>query len=202
MKKTYIIVALVISLVGWSQQDTQIAFYQKHLQLFNPAATGVDGYTSINNTFRNQWQGIADAPTVQAFTLSFPGYERRLSFGAMILVDKTFNERQTQLFATFSYRLPSGNNNSLFLGIQGGGNNVNLNFNDLNLAHDNDGALNSFTRFYPNVGLGAYLKLKKGYISLSAPGIFEHEQQKQIEAQSNEIEELKLMVNQLLEAKQ
>ena len=53
MKKTYIIVALVISLVGWSQQDTQIAFYQKHLQLFNPAATGVDGYTSINNTFRN-----------------------------------------------------------------------------------------------------------------------------------------------------
>ena len=179
MKKTYIIVALVISLVGWSQQDTQIAFYQKHLQLFNPAATGVDGYTSINNTFRNQWQGIADAPTVQAFTLSFPGYERRLSFGAMILVDKTFNERQTQLFATFSYRLPSGNNNSLFLGIQGGGNNVNLNFNDLNLAHDNDGALNSFTRFYPNVGLGAYLKLNKGYISLSAPGLFEHEEKKQ-----------------------
>lgn len=182
MKKTYLILTLIVALAGWSQQDPQIAFYQQHLQLYNPAATGVEGYTSINTTLRNQWQGLEDSPRVQAFTLSFPGREKRLSYGAMIMVDKTFVERQTRLFATFSYRLPLGNSNSLYLGVQGGGNNVNLNFNGINLAHQDDSELDNFSRFYPNVGVGAYIQLKKVYLALSAPLLFSHKKNKEADA--------------------
>lgn len=125
----------------WTQQDTQIAFFKKHLQLYNPAATGLENQMILSSTIRSQWSDVKGAPNVQLFNLSIPEGEKRLGYGALLMMDKTFIEHQTRLFASFSYRLPIGEKNSLYLGVQGGGNHMNLNFNDLNLAHKDDGKL-------------------------------------------------------------
>ena len=163
-----------------AQQDSKMAFYfyRHSMQLYNPAATGLENHTTLNTNFRNQWIGIEGAPRVQAFTLSVPGREKRLGYGLTALIDQTFVERQTRVFATFAYRLPLGNSNSLYLGIQGGGNHINLNFNNANIAHDDDSKVANVTRFYPNIGVGAYLKMQHFYLSFAAPLLFSHKGKK------------------------
>jgi len=182
MKNNYLYLLVLLPAFILGQQDTKIAFYQQNLQLYNPAATGLEDQTTLSSNIRSQWQGIDGAPSVQTFNLSVPGGEKRLGYGAVILVDQTFVERQTRLFATFSYRLPVGNGNSLYLGIQGGGNHINLDFDGLNLAHDDDSELSNLSRFYSNVGVGAYYKTERFYFSLSAPMLFGHKNEKKKDA--------------------
>lgn len=166
----------------WTQQDTKIAFFHKNLQLYNPAATGLGNQTMLSSAIRSQWSGVKGAPNVQLFNLSIPEGEKRLGYGALLMMDKTFIEHQTRLFASFSYRLPLGEKKSLYLGVQGGGNHINLNFNDLNLAHKDDGKLENLTRFYPNIGVGVHYKMEKGFFSFSAPMMFGHKNEKNKDA--------------------
>jgi len=178
----YFLILTLLPATLLAQQDAKIAFYQQNLQLYNPAATGLDDRTTLGSSFRNQWSGVEGAPTIQAFHLSIPGGEKRLAYGGLVLADQTFVERQTRLFATFSYRIPVGKSNSLYLGIQGGGNLVNLNFDGINLAHSDDGQLGNLSRFYPNIGVGAHLKTNRLYLSLSAPMLFGNKKEKNADA--------------------
>ncbi|MEK9604556.1 MAG: PorP/SprF family type IX secretion system membrane protein [Flavobacteriaceae bacterium] len=182
MKEIYSFFLPLLPLLLWTQQDTNIVFYQQNLQLFNPAATGLEDHIIMSFTLRSQWAGINGAPDVQLFKLSIPEGEKRLGYGAILMLDQTFIERQTRIFANFSYRLPFGRDNSLFLGIQAGGNHINLDFDDINMAHDDDGKLGNLTRFYPNVGVGIHYKTPKSYISLSAPFLIDHKNEKNVDA--------------------
>jgi type IX secretion system PorP/SprF family membrane protein len=182
VKKISAFFLTLLPMLIWTQQDTQIAFFKKHLQLYNPAATGLENQMILSSTIRSQWSDVKGAPNVQLFNLSIPEGEKRLGYGALLMMDKTFIEHQTRLFASFSYRLPIGEKNSLYLGVQGGGNHMNLNFNDLNLAHKDDGKLENLTRFYPNIGVGVYYKMEKGFFSFSAPMLFGHKNKKNNEA--------------------
>lgn len=100
MKNNYLYLLVLLPTFILGQQDTKIAFYQQNLQLYNPAATGLEDQTTLSSNIRSQWQGVEGAPNIQAFNLSVPGGEKRLGYGAVILVDQTFVERQTRLFAT------------------------------------------------------------------------------------------------------
>lgn len=164
------------------QQDSNSVFYRQQLQLNNPAATGIDNRTLLSATHRKQWAGIEGAPTMHTFAFAVPGGESRLAYGAIILSDQTFVERKTHFFGTFSYRLPLSETNTLFLGIQGGGIHTDLNFEGINVTHQGDANLQHFSRFYPNIGVGAYLKLEQFYFSLSSPLLFSYKTEKEREA--------------------
>ena len=182
MKKITDFFLIFLPLLILAQHDTKIVFYKHNLQLYNPAATGLENQTVLSSTLRSQWSGIQGAPDVQVFNLSIPEGEKRLGYGTSLMLDQTFIERKTSVFASFSYRLPLGDRYSLYLGIQGGGNHINLNFNDLNLADEDDGALENLTRFYPNIGIGTYFKTDQLYISLSSPMLFAHKKDKNADA--------------------
>ena len=185
MKKVNFVLLSIIPLILTAQQDSQVSFYQQNLQLYNPAATGLGDHPILSSSLRSQWTGVEGAPVVQAFNLSVPGGEKKLGYGAYIVVDKTFVERQTRLFSTFSYRVPVGKNKLLYLGIQGGGNHINLNYNEINVAHQDDGELENITRFYPNIGLGIHFKSNNTYFSVAAPLLFGHRKIKSNDAISS-----------------
>ena len=182
MKKTCSFFLILLSLLIWAQQDIPIAFYGQNLQFFNPAATGLEDQVVMSSILRSQWSGIKGAPDIQLFKLSIPEGEKRLGYGAILMVDQTFVERQTNIFANFSYRLPLGNGNSLFLGVQAGGNHVSMDFSGINMTHDDDDKLVSLTRFYPNIGVGVHYKMDKGYLSFSAPMLMGHLKDKNADA--------------------
>ena len=158
-----------------AQQDPHISLYRYHLNTFNPAAAGSLKVPLLGMTIRSQWQGFDNAPETQIVSFSAPAKGERIGLGLHVINDKTFVERQTQVFGSFSLRLPLNSNWDLFLGLQTGFNNFNVRAAGLEIysanSINNDPSLLDYSRINPNIGLGAYLKNESFYLSISAPKI-------------------------------
>ena len=169
--RTLTIAFLLVSVMGFAQQDFFLALYKHHMNVFNPATTGTQEGAFLNTSYRSQWVNVADAPRVQAISLGFPSGEKRLGYGLRLSNDVTFRERQTKIYANFSYRLPLNDQWDLYLGLAAGGNNFSVELNNLNLETTGDNAFTSYSHFNPNVGAGIYLKSEKYFLSVSLPEI-------------------------------
>ncbi|MBA4057662.1 MAG: hypothetical protein C0490_23310, partial [Marivirga sp.] len=55
--------------------------------LFNPAFTGLNGFTEISLTHRQQWLNVTDAPVASGFNVQYPTYSRA-SFGFNLLTQE------------------------------------------------------------------------------------------------------------------
>lgn len=158
----------------YAQQEVNYALYKKHFNIINPGAAGVANSSYLNLTIRTQWTGIKDAPETQALSFSNPYQDKKIGLGFTIINDKISIERQTQLFADFSFRLDTSGKTKVFLGLKGGGNLFRLQGDDV-LIYDNNGLITdpqirTFSKFLPNVGIGVYINNpEKFFISLSVP---------------------------------
>ena len=177
MKKNYLITLALIGLFCaplWAQQDPHFSLYRFHSNMFNPAVSGIKGAPSLNMGFRSQWQGFAGAPETQVVSFGTPTKGERVGLGFNVVNDKTFVENRTFLFGSFSYRLQLSDETNLFLGLQAGTNSYSVNAQGLEiygLDNNFDPRIVDFSRFNPNVGVGAYLQHEKYFLSLSAPKI-------------------------------
>lgn len=182
MNKPYTIkqntfVLLWLSLTFWTlavshaQQDAYFSLYNYHMNMFNPAVSGVENAPFINTTIRSQWYGVEDAPETQVFSYATPTRGGRVGLGLNVINDKTFVEKQTQIFASFSYRLQMNTKTDLYLGLQAGANAYRVNAAGLDVTGENrsDPNLIDHSQLNPNIGVGLYLKHPKYYLSLSAP---------------------------------
>lgn len=166
---------LFLGTAGLAQQQNSYTFYRQNMSLVNPAFTGAEGQTTFTGLFRSQWQGVKNAPETQAFSFGTTA-GKRVGLGLSVENDRTFVEKQMTVNVDFSYMLPMSEDLTLFLGLKAGGN-----FYDVNTAgietwnYDVDPSLVGLSRFNPNVGVGAYLRHKDFYLSLSAPRILESE---------------------------
>lgn len=179
MKQFYLIFYLNLLFINFwtvkSQQDPNISLYRYHLNMFNPAVVGAFEAPLVGMTIRSQWQGFDNAPETQVVSFAGPISGKRIGLGLHVINDKTFVERQTQVFGSFSFRLDLNDQWNLFLGLQTGFNGysvraANLETFSLNLIQ-NDPNLIDYSRINPNIGLGAYLKNEQFYLSVSAPKI-------------------------------
>lgn len=106
----------------WSQQDPHVSLYRYHMNMINPAVSGIKNAPFLNMSFRSQWQGFEGAPETQIISFGTPTKGERVGLGLNVIHDKTFVEEQTLIFGSFSYRLPLNEELDLFLGIQAGTN--------------------------------------------------------------------------------
>ena len=169
---------LLLSTLGlYAQQEVNYNLYRYHLNLINPAVTGTSLVFYANLSLRTQWVGIKDAPETQAFSAGIPNHKLRLGTGFSIINDKTFVENQTQFFADFSYHLPLGEENELYLGLKAGGTSIFLRADKLQLygSNQNDQYLSNQSSFVPNIGVGIYFKRPSFFASLSIPRLLSTE---------------------------
>lgn len=175
----------LISISLWSQQEPHISLYRFHMNMINPAVSGVKDAPMLNMTFRSQWQGFQDAPETQIISFGTPTSGERVGIGVNVIHDKTFVEEQTHIFGSFSYRLALSDNLNLFLGLQAGGNGYSVNAQNLSVFGLGEGKVDpnliNSSHFNPNIGVGAYLKHENYYISLSAPKILSTQRFKEID---------------------
>ena len=160
----------------YSQQEVNYALHKRHFNIINPGVAGVGESTYMNLSIRTQWTGIKNAPETQAFSHSVPCRNKKVGLGFTVINDKISIERQTQLFADFSYQLDFNRDTSLYLGFKGGGNLFRLLGDDASIYDENgliiDPEIRTFSRFLPNVGVGIYLENPdKFFLSLSVPRI-------------------------------
>src|SRR5438105_12297406 len=73
MKKIVFLIFFLF-ITAWCTGQTNLSFRQFYFSPFNfnPAYTGIDGYSDIYFVSRKQWINFKDAPTVSGFSFQYP----------------------------------------------------------------------------------------------------------------------------------
>ena len=176
MKKVINILAaalLLFSSALFAQQESTFTLYRYHMNMVNPAYAGVDGQTVITGSVRRQWTGINDAPSTQAVSFG-TSVGKNLGLGISVVNDKVSVEKQNIVGVDFSYKVKVDAVADLYLGVKAGGSFYDVNTTGRNGAELERVPLDEST-FNPNIGVGALLKSKSFFMSLSIPTLINSE---------------------------
>ena len=70
MKKiSFLILAFIFSGSLYSQQLPQLTQFMDNNYVLNPAFSGMEDYYQVRTSIRNQWTGIADAPSTTILSI-------------------------------------------------------------------------------------------------------------------------------------
>ena len=72
MKRFFLLLALCFSLKAMCQQKPYYTQYILNNYILNPALTGIENYTDVKLSYRNQWTGIDGAPVTLYFSAHMP----------------------------------------------------------------------------------------------------------------------------------
>lgn len=165
MKKTaFILVSFFISVMASSQAKPFYTQYVLNNYILNPAVTGIENYTDVKLSYRNQWAGINGAPVTTYFSIhgpigktdyrttatSFevPGNNPRgqqywdnytapdahHGIGFTAINDKTGYINRWSVYASYAYHKPLGAKTTLSAGFNAGITSVNLDRTKIDFA--------------------------------------------------------------------
>lgn len=195
MKNTYKLAgvfALLFSITSFAQQTPEYTFWRQNMSLINPAYVGSTEKTEINViSYKDQFNGVHDGPQTQSLAAQ-GSFNDNVGVGLEIVSDRVFIQKETNVFANFSYKLSFGEGKDLFLGLKAGGSFFSVDFNKLQTADPiNQGQV---SKFNPNFGLGAYYKADKYFVSLSAPRILQADRYEEIAGAAQEATDVTLVM--------
>lgn len=172
-----------------AQQLPLLSQYMLNGFLVNPAAAGVDGYTSVTLTAREQWLGMAESPKThiiafQSRILRKSSISRnrsvwrkfvrkstsgRVGIGGFIYNDKNGIIDRTGGQFTYAYHLRT-KSGQLSLGLSAHLYQYSISRKDIFLENDRDRLLNSndLTMYVPDFSFGMYYSGKNFYTGFSA----------------------------------
>jgi len=165
MKKFFATTILqILAVMAFAQAKPSYTQYVLNNYILNPAVTGIENYTDIKLSYRNQWTGIAGAPVTSYFTMHTPIGKSDLrtsatSFqvpgenprgaqyweeytapaphhgvGVTILNDKAGYINRWSFAGSYAYHKPLGVRTTLSAGINAGISSVNLDRSKINWA--------------------------------------------------------------------
>ena len=153
-------------------QEAHILFNRVNMGVYNPAFTGTQGtYVSFNS--RSQWTSIEDAPRTNYLIYQMP-QKKNVNLGFTLQNDKVFIENKTFLTIDYNYQLKLSEQQTLYLGIKGGGF-----YNDINTSKlrrlttlENPFLAPVRSYFTPILGVGAQLKGPNYFLGIGVPSLF------------------------------
>ncbi len=190
-----ILSALVLSFFPIFAEAQQVPMYSQYIMngfLINPSIAGRDGYSTINLTVREQWIGMADAPSTYAASfqtrilrnsyiskstavrkkLVKPTKGGRVGLGGYIFSDYNGIMRRTGGQAVYAYHIPLGMTqgvpNSLSFGLAFTAYQYAINTNGA-IYNQDDPLLRTYDRsvFIPDFNFGASFTTTKYYVGFS-----------------------------------
>ncbi|MFO7674026.1 MAG: type IX secretion system membrane protein PorP/SprF [Lutibacter sp.] len=169
-------IALMTTVVMWSQQDAQYTQYMYNMSVVNPAyTTGNIGFVNMGALHRTQWVGANGAPKSSNIFAHTPINEN-VEVGFSLVNDNIGDVvKQNDLYADFAYKLNLEENGQLSFGLKAGVTFFDVNFNGFVLESgdvftDPDFAEN-INQSFLNFGAGVYYNTENYYIGLSIPAI-------------------------------
>lgn len=159
---------------SFSQNAPDIFILPKQLQWVNPSQVGWEQKSSAGIHLHSQWLGIDNAP--KQSMVYYENYQEKnnLSYGFVLRNNTTFGENNTAVYLQFSKPIQLSQTMKLILGIQGGGNFYDQNFNYFNSVDGvvDDPLLEPQNIFVPNIGVGGILSYKSFSFSSGLPQLF------------------------------
>lgn len=176
MKKTRnlsFIVVLLGCVLSYAQQESQYTQYIYNPSYLNPGYAGSRTTTNLYLQSRDQWRGFEGAP--KSTFINFQGYseDKNLGFGINFHSNTLAILKESSLTIDLAYHLKLSETSSLGLGVKGSANNLNVDFNQLNLLTSTDPYLSESieNRFSPNFGVGFYYYTEISYLGISIPNM-------------------------------
>jgi len=157
-----------------AQNQMNVAQYMFHQSFINPAAAG--SYEDLNAALlvRQQWVGFDGAPKLNAFNVNMPLL--KASVGLSVMHQKIGVHKNTQLFASYAYRVKMATDQYLSFGISAGVLLIRDDYNSVNANEGNDVAFmmdESETR--ADFQFGMYYFSNNYYIGLAIPSLLNNQ---------------------------
>jgi type IX secretion system PorP/SprF family membrane protein len=171
MRKSISLLVIIIgfSLHAHAQTDPLYAQYLNNPLLINPAYSGLNNNFNTSVTFRKQWAGFDGSPTTINASAHTSLFDNKMGVGLIVLKDKVGANANTEVQATYAYRLDL-NEKYLSFGLQAGVVNFKSNNGDLNPYDANDPAFTgNLNTTKPSFGAGAILNSERYFIGISMP---------------------------------
>ncbi len=174
MKKGLLILALIaLALPMQAQNVYRYSQFNFLKSMYNPGALASDARLSADLVYRNQWVGLAGAPTTIGMNVASE-LTSNMALGINFCSDKIGLNQSTSVSAMYAYRAIFGDRHYLSLGLGLGADNVVFDYAAASTTMPNDPAFSqSYNLWKLNASLGAYYRMPKGYIGLSVPQLFQ-----------------------------
>lgn len=167
---------MLVSSIGYAQQDAQFTQYMYNTMAINPAYAGLRDRLSVFALHRTQWVGLEGAPVTNNVSIHSPiGYDNKMGLGLSIINDKIGPSDESDIGVNFSYNVNTSDRYKLSFGIKGSVNLLNIDFNKLTYLTRSDANFenNVDNKLSPNIGVGLYLYSDNTYVGLSVPNFLE-----------------------------
>ena len=174
MKKGLLILLLIaLTLPTNAQNVFRYSQFNFLKSMYNPAALASDAQLSADLVYRNQWVGLAGAPTTIGMNVASE-LNSNMALGINFCSDKIGLNQSTSVSAMYSYRMVFANRQYLSLGLGIGADNVIYDYAAASTTMPNDPAFSqSYNLWKLNTSLGAYYRTAKGYVGFSIPQLFQ-----------------------------
>ncbi len=190
-----ILPVIILSFIFGDALSQQVPMYSQYVMngfLINPSFAGRDGYTTVNLTVREQWVGIAGAPSTYAASLQTrllkdsyiskstsvrkklvkPTKGGKVGLGGYVFNDNNGIMHRTGGQVAYAYHIPMGTTggypNDLAFGLALTAYNFNIKTDGLNYDPD-DPYLNNYDKsvFITDFNFGASFTTAKYYVGLA-----------------------------------
>lgn len=143
IRKSLILIFIMISFYGISQQYPWWSQYRNNQTLYNPAFCGTKRLIDIRINYRNQWTSFEGAPKTYALALNSRLWKGRVGVGGFIFKDDIGPFRNLNSSLTAAYHLKFADS-ELSFGVQGNYLKTSFVGNDITLRHQQDKAINQY----------------------------------------------------------
>ncbi len=162
-----------MGLSAYAQQDLQYSHYIFNPHVINPAITGTRDIANLNLSYRNQWLNFPGAPKTIAATFTSPFLKEKGGWGLSMIGEQIGPKQILNIGATFAYKVKTGSNSKLSLGLRGGFNSFTYRGSELRLIDvENNAITTDISRIRPNFDAGIYQYSKKHFIGLGINHLF------------------------------
>jgi len=166
---------VLASLNALGQQRPIQSLYMFDPLLINPAYAGTQVQLSATAIYRNQWVNLEGAPKTFTTTIHSGFLKSKMGLGLILGSDQIGVHSDVNVYGVYSYKIQLNRDLYLSMGIQGGFNYLESDYNKLTLKNQGDPNLSGTTsKFNPNVGAGLFLRHKRFYVGFSSPYMIEN----------------------------
>lgn len=157
------------SLASRAQIDPLYAQYLNNPLLINPAYTGIHNNFNAAASYRKQWAGFDGSPSTFNVNAHSSFNNNKMGLGMIIMNDQIGANANTEVQATYAYKLDM-QGKYLSFGLQAGFVNFKSSNGDLNPYDPSDPAFaGTFNFTKPSFGAGAILHSDKYFVGVSVP---------------------------------
>ena len=171
MKKiSFLILVFIFSGSLYSQQLPQLTQFMDNNYVLNPAFAGMEDYYQVRTSIRNQWTGIADAPSTTILSV-YGQQEENIGLGGVIFNDQFGPTSRTGGAVSYAYHLSLTEKVNLSLALSGGFTQFKIDKNGWNVANPNDPLTQGdvVVETVPDATFGFNFYSKDWYLGLAVP---------------------------------